>query len=291
VAVAAAVAGARQQPAADPGAVRDVYLTAMDRTGTPVLDLAPRDLTVKEGGRSLEVLATEPATAPMHVALIIDDNGTGMFRASVAAFVQRLLGQAQFSISTITGQMFRLVDYTHEPGLLLEAIGRLNARPATPEGGQLLEGIYEVARDLEQREAERPVIVVLTVGGVEHSPMPASHVLNQLRDSRASLHVFSATNSVLRSTGNIDRPAILLETAINLLGVLGDGPERSGGRREEFVATTGIVQGIRELAEELTHQYRVTYRRPAGMAPSDRLAVEPARQGVQVRAPTRVPAR
>jgi hypothetical protein len=227
----------------------------------------------------------------MHIALIIDDNGTGMFRASVATFVQRLINEAQFSVSTVTGQVLRLVDYTNDPRALVDAIGKLNARPATPEGGQLLEGIYEAARNLEEREAERPVIVVFTVGGVEHSPMPASHVLNQLRDSRASLHVFSVTNNLLRSTGTIDRPSILLETAININGVLGDGPGQSGGRREEIVATTGIVQGLRELAEELAHQYRVTYVLPAGVKPSDKLAVRAVRRDVELRAPTRVPAR
>jgi hypothetical protein len=271
--------------------VRGVYLSAFDTSGVPVLDLAPGDLVVKENGRPREIVTAEPATAPMHIALLVDDNGTGMFRASVAMFVQRLIGEAKFSISAVTGQVLRLVDYTSEPRALVDAIGKLNARPATPEGGQLLEGIYEAARELQKREVERPVIVVLTVGGVEHSPMPASHVLNQLRDSRASLHVFSVTNNLLRSTGVIDRPSILLETAININGVLGDGPGQSGGRREEIVATTGIVQGLRELAEELAHQYHVTYRLPEGVKPSDKLGVTAVRRGISLRAPTRVPAR
>ena len=38
-----------------------------------------------------------PAKALMQIALIVDDNGTGLFRAPLYRFVQRLQGKAEFS--------------------------------------------------------------------------------------------------------------------------------------------------------------------------------------------------
>lgn len=268
---------------------RAVYITAINQAGEPVLDLAAGDLVVKENRQERAIVSVEPARAPLHVALIIDDNGTGMFRSSVAGFVQRLLPHAMFSITTVTGQPLRLVDYTRDPAKLSRAIGLLNARPATPDGGQLLAGISEAARELRRMEAQRPVIVVLTVGGEEHSTMPGREVLNQLRDSRASLNVFAVSSSLLRQMEPITRPATLLETIINIGEVLGDGPPRSGGVREDIAAVTGSVQGMHRLAGQLAYQYRVSYVLPGGVKPSDRFQVSAARPGVTIRAPTRIP--
>jgi hypothetical protein len=282
-----ALAGLQERTAGE-ATLRTVYVTAVDDKGAPVLDLVPADVVVRENGQQRAVVQVEPAREPMHIALLVDDNGTGLFRYAVAGFIQRLLPHAVFSITTVTGQPLKLVDYTRDTAALIDAIGLISARPATPDGGQLLAGIYEAARELERIEAERPVIVVLTVGGEEHSTMLAREVLNQVRDSGASLNVFAVTNSVLRQTAPIDRAATLLETVINISEVLGDGPSQSGGVREEIVAVTGPLQRLQLLAEQLPYQYRVTYTLPPGVRPSDRLGVSTSRRGVSLRAPTRV---
>ena len=267
---------------------RSVYVTAVDRQGVPVLDLGPGDFQVKEGGRTREVAALTPATDRMHIALIVDDNGTGLFRSSVAQFIQRLHTEAEFAITVVTGQALKIVDFTADLSKLSTGVNYLGARPATPDGGQLLGAIYESARDLQRRESRRPVIVVLTVGGDEHNPMPAHHVLNQLRDSRASLNVFEMTNSLLRPTAPVGRASQLLEESLNINEVLGDGSKQSGGRKDEIVAVTGVVRGLLQLAEELAHQYQLSYRLPAGTKPSERVEVSVARQGTMIRAPTRI---
>jgi len=268
---------------------RTVYVTVNDSNGAPVTDLTPGDFAVKEGGKDREVLTAELAGTPLQIAIIVDDNGTGLFRSSVAVFIQKLLGHGEFAISTVTGQTMRIVDFTTSTGALTNAIGRLGARPGTPDGGQLLEGIAEAARAFTKREARRPVIVVLTVGGEEHSPAQAHEVLNYLRDSGASLHVISVANSSLRSTIVPTNPGQMLDTGINLSEVLGDGPKQSGGMREEIVATTGGVAGLQRLATELLHQYVLTYSLPDGVKPNEKLSVSVKRRGLMVRAPTRIP--
>ena len=268
---------------------RTIYITAMDGKGGQVTDLTVADFTVKEGGKEREVVKAEMATAPLQVAIIVDDNGSGLFRVGVANFINQLLGHGEFAVSTVTGQTMKIVDYTKDVAALKGAIDRLVARPGTPDGGQLLEGISETAMELQKRKAERPVIIALTVGGEEHSTMTAHQVLNQLRDSRASLHVISVATSAIRSTVASDKPSDALEGSLNISEVLGDGPKQSGGRRDEIVASAGIVQGLQKIADDLLHQYAVSYTLPDGVKPDERLNVSTKRKGVTLRAPSRIP--
>ena len=226
----------------------------------------------------------------MKIAIVVDDNGTGIFRYGVGRFIQRLHGRAEFALSTVAGQFVKMVDYTANGQELGEVLAQLVARPGTADGGQLLEGIYETAKDLERRKTDRGVIVVLTVGGEEHSPLPAHHVLDQLRKSGAALHVVSVSSSALRSMAAVQRPSALLGENLNLNEVLGDGPKQSGGRRDEIVATAGLVAGLQQLAETLLTQYAVQYARPQGTK-SDKLNVSVKRPGITVLAPVRVPDR
>lgn len=280
-----------QAPPAPDAFTRTVYVTVTDRNGTLVDDLTTADFVVKEGSKVREVVQAGPATTPMRIALLIDDNGSGIFRYGVAKFIERMQGRAEFALSTVTGQHLKIVDYTANVEALIEAIGRLNARPGTADGGQLLEGIFETAKDLEKRKAQRSVIVVLTVGGEEHSPLPAHHVLDQLQKSGAALNVISVSSSALRSMAAVQKPAGLLGENMNLSEVLGDGPKQSGGRSDEIVATAGLVAGLQELAQTLAHQYAVAYTRPEKGNSSDKISVSVKRPGLTVRAPVRVPTR
>ena len=286
----AAVALTLQPTGAGQARTRTVYVSLVDLKGRPIPAVTPADFTVKENGKAREVLAAEPASAPIDLILIVDDNGTGLFRSAVGQFVNQLLGRADFAIRLIHTQVMKLVERTHDVAALQKAINQLGPRPATPEGGQLLEGIHDAARELRRREAPRPVIVVITVGGAEHSPLRADQVLEALIDSGAELHVISMAKSRLRQVPAAVRPSDLLDAPMNLDEVLGDGPKQSGGRREEIVATAGTVNGLQQIADELLHEFAITYVRPDGK-PGDRVSIATTRRGVTLRAPTRVPAR
>jgi hypothetical protein len=268
---------------------RRVYVTALDRNGAAVADLTAAEVEVKEGGKTREIVSLRPATRPLQIAILVDDNGTGLFRVAIARFIESLIGRAEFSIITVAGQPRKLTEFTPNSDVLREAITQLNARPGSPDGGQLLSGIHEAALDFERRKVERPVIVALTVGGEEHAPLPPHHVLDQLRKSGAPLHVVAVVGSQLRSTAPVGRPGDLLNENMSLNQVLGDGPKRSGGRREEVPAVAGAVTGLHQLADSLKQQYVVEYRLPAGVKPSERFSASTKRSGVTLRAPTHIP--
>ena len=273
------------------GRTNTVFVTALEQNGAPVVDLVAEDFTIKEDGKARDVLKAEPARAPMQIAIIVDDNGSGIFRSGLVNFVRLLQGRAEMSLSSVVGQTQKLVDYTSNAEKLVEAIVQLSARPGTPDGGQLLEGIFQTAKDQEKRESPRPVIVAVTVGGEEHSTLPAHHVLDQLARSGSLLYVISVANSTIRQTRQIDKPASSLDENLNLSEVLGEGPKQSGGSRELIVAAPGIIPGLQRIAVELKNQYAVAYSRADKARSTERLSVSITRRGVLLRAPNRVPGR
>ena len=268
---------------------RTVYVTALDAKGAVVTDLTAADFAVKENGKDREIVKAELASAPLQVAVIVDDNGTGLFRYGLAQFLQKLLGHGEFAITTVIGQAMKLQDYTTNTEALSVALQKLGPRPSTPDGGQLVEGISESAKELLKREAVRPVIVALTVGGEEHSPQSPHDVLNSLKDSGASLHVISVVGGTVRSTVQSSNPGDALDGALTLGEVLGDGPKQSGGRRDEIVATAGLVPGLQRLADELLQQYAISYVLPEGVKRNERVSISVKRKNVTLRAPTRIP--
>jgi VWFA-related protein len=284
------------EPAAQQGSlviprVAVVYVSAVDRNGAAVTDLTAADFVLKEGGNTREIVKVQRATAPLHIALIIDDSGTGIFRFAVAHFVDQLLGRAQFAITRVVGQVLTLVDYTSDVERLREAVGNLKVMTETPKGGQIVEGIFETSKELQRRAVERPVIVVFTDTDSEYSTLPAAHVLSQLQDSGALLYVISVATmpqgTLPGSTAVPDKPSDLLEKAVDVNQVLGDGPKQSGGRRAEIIGTAGSVPFLQQIGDELKYQYLITYIVPAGGKPNKKMNVTTRRKGISIHAPAR----
>jgi hypothetical protein len=65
--------------------------------------------------------------------------------------------------------------------------------------------------------------------------------------------------------------------------VLDEGPRQSGGRREELLTSMALGGKLTQLADELTHQYKITYARPESLIPPERVTVSAAKPGVTAR--------
>jgi len=78
------------------------------------------------------------------------------------------------------------------------------------------------------------------------------------------------------------------DAANNLAQVLGDGSKDSGGRNEQIISTT-LVPMLESVADELLHQYAVTYSVAEGAKPGDKLSVSSKRKDVSLHAPARLP--
>ena len=224
-------------PSAQRGAgvplVRTVHVSVVDRNQAPVTGLAATEFVLKEGGDTREIIKVEPATTPMHVAIIVDDSGTGIFRVPVANFVNQLLGRAQFAIKHVIGQAVRLVDYTSDVEQLRAAVLEAGRRGETPEGGRVVEAVFDTSK--EQHGFERPVIIVLTDTYSEPSSLPAQHVLDELQQERCLLYVVSivkrpASSAIVPSTPAAkESPRIYSTTSSTSTACSAMAPDRPEG--------------------------------------------------------------
>lgn len=288
LAIAALVAFAplsqQQEPrpsAASDARTRDVYVSVLDSKEAPVTGLTAADFTVKEDGVAREVLRAGPATAPIQLVLLVDDSqaltpALQPMRDGLTKFVDKMQGHAEIGIVTVGERATSLVPSTTDVNALKRGITRVFARSGA--GAYMLDGIEEVSQGFQKRKAERPVIVALTMEGVEFSNLQYDNVLKALDASGAALHVLSI-GSPNRSMSDEWR---------NLNMVIAEGTKNTGGRRDQVLAISGIPEALLRVADELNNQYVVTYGRPERLIPPKTLQVTVSRPGMTVRARTKV---
>jgi VWFA-related protein len=248
---------------------KSMYVSVVDQAGAPVPDLGPTDFIVREDGVAREVLSVVPADEPMQVAVLVDTSDVAReqipyLRDAVPTFVNTLVsGSArnQVAIVSFGERPTILADYTSNSADLKKATNRIWANPMS--GPYLLDAILEVSEGITKREAPRPVIVAIAAEGQELSYRHYDQVLEQLRKSGAQLYVlmlgtpYVSTNEEARSR----------EIVINR------GPADSGGRREQVLTAIGLGSRLKLLADQLTHQYRVTYSRPQTLIPPEKVTI------------------
>lgn len=256
---------------------RSLIVSALDAKGQPVDRLGPADVIVREDGARREVLRVVPAVDPMQVALLVDNTAAAEphianLRDGLKAFIRRLGAGHTFSLVTFADRPALVVSFAPQPEPVVEAIDRVFAQPAS--GAYLLDAVVETARGFLTRKAVRPVMVVVMTEGIEFSTTPYDVALERLAASGAQLHV-------LVLTGNAASDAITEVRNRNLF--VDRGTRDTGGRRENLLTSMGLDRVLESLADELTHQYKVTYARPQTLIPPSRVEVESAREGLTVR--------
>ena len=273
---------------------RTVHVTAIDKKGNPVTDLQAAEFEVKVGGKKVEVVSAGPAQAPMRIAILVADAGTGGFQSGIANFIRKLSGRAEFGLISVLIQPETVVDYSSDNGLLSAGLRRLGPR-GLERGAQILETIQDVTKHV-RREGTRPVIVVVRVGGEASTTLSGEVVREQLRKGGAALYVSTvgaqrAAPSQARQGLSTEQAQLhddeAVESAHNLGMVLGDGSRESGGRHDQVISTT-LIPTLEHLADELLNQYALTCLLPDGVKPTDKLSVASKRKGVTIRAASRL---
>jgi hypothetical protein len=253
-----------------PDVTRTVYFSAVDAKGAPVADLTAADVTVKEGGKAYPVTGLQPAADPLWVSILVDDGGTGAFAPAVAQFIQATFGKAQYAISVLNPQPMKLTDFTGDADALRASLGKLGQRgkiPNDPE--QIIAAVADAARDLQKHKGRRAIVVLSAVGEKPQADQ-ADEALNNLKSSGASLNV-------------------LYINGLDLGRVLGDGPKQSGGIVQPASANVTLGPVLAKIADNLLHQYAVTYTIPDGVKLNEKLSLTTTRKGVTLFAPSKLP--
>jgi von Willebrand factor type A domain len=257
---------------------RVVYATAFDAaTRTPVANLGADAFVVQEDGVTREILRVSPATSPMPVALVVDNSqamapSISDLRRGLSAFVTGIAGLGPVTLVTVADRPTIALGYTSSPPELLAAVNRLFHAPTS--GATLVDAISEVAKGIGRRESDRAAIVVVTGEFTEFSQLAYQTVLDDLRESGATLHAVVLSNPA----GSFNT-----EEARTRATVLDRGPRESGGVRIDVLTSLAFEPRLAELAAILRAQYRVVYARPASLIPPRKIEVTAARREIEVR--------
>jgi VWFA-related protein len=289
--VAAAPALRAQEHPGPSGPTHHIYVAAVDKNGVPLSDLSPSDLKVREDGAARPVVGVQPADAPLTVALLVDDTGPGLryIREGAGQFIQRLAGRAEIALVSIAKNI-TLVDYTTRVDALYNGVRQLTTQntAATVDGAYLLDAAHDAMRALQEREAERRAIVVLTLETTEFSSRRADPMLDELQRSAATLHVVALGKPVLKTmTGWNEGPTQSLRESLDETGnrrkFLEQGTKRSGGTLQQVLADSGVPAAMLGIANELSSQFAVVYSRDAGKPAPRKIEVSSSRSGVKIR--------
>lgn len=249
---------------------RVIYTSVVDKDGTPVLDLTIKDFVVREDGQAREVLRVARDTEPLQIALLVDNSvamrpQVSQLRKAVAAFIDATREDVQLALITLAERPTVVVGYTTDRAALRKAVDNMFAFEAA---NYLLDGIAEASQGLAKRTMWRSAIAVITGTGPELSYRQYTEVLRFLRAGGASLHVVQLGSGIGAQGREI---------------VVSRGTAETGGRYEEVLVATGLELKARQLATELSHQYRVTYARPPRLVPPSKTEVSVRRADLRAR--------
>jgi hypothetical protein len=249
---------------------RSIYASVLNKEGAPVPELGPSDFVVREDNLAREVLRVEPATAPMQIALLVDNsarssNNIRDIREATNEFIKGVTGNGlknQLAVIAVAERPTVMVDYATDQAKLLSGAGRLFTQ--TGSGAYLLDGIFETTQGFKKREASRPVVVAISTNGPELSTRYHDQIIMALHGVGASFHVVMVgppPTDVISSEGR--------ERALTL----SQGTDETGGRYDNVLAASALSDRLKQVANELTHQYLVTYARPQTLIPPEHVAI------------------
>jgi len=256
---------------------RSIYASALDQNGAPVADLGPSDFVVREDKVAREILKVAPASDPMQIVLLVDNSQAADpfipdYREGIPAFISTIAADEtgarhEISIVTLAERPTLNTDYTTDADRLIKGAQRIFSISAS--GNYLLDGIIETSKAITKRGSTRPVIVAITTEGPEMSDRVYQSVLEPLRASGATFHVLIVGTP---RNNNHDR-AVVLDM----------GTKDSGGRYDTIMTSNALAARMKQIATDLTHQYRVTYARPDSLIPPEHVTIGPAKPGLTVR--------
>jgi VWFA-related protein len=254
-----------------------MFVSVLNEAGAPVPDLGPADFVIREDNIAREVLNVVKADEPMQIALLVDTSQAARddiahIRTALPPFVAVLTAaRSQVAIIAIGERPTVFTDYTTNPANLKKGIDRIWSM--RDSGTYLLDAIVEVCQGFKKREASRPVIVSITTEGPELSNLQHDQVLDPVRATGAAFHAIT-----------LGRPSGSMSDEVRERNiVLDEGPKTTGGRREDLLTSMALAAKLMQLADELTHQYRVTYARPQSLIPPERVTVAAAKPGLKAR--------
>ena len=262
--------------------IGQIYVEARSQRGELLVDLEPEEFSVIEDGTEGRVVSAQLGTAPMKIAILVDNGertrenrgALNPIREGLIRFLEALASQHIASLYTIGGQLRRYADFTADRAELVDAAGSIF--PDSGRGARMLDGLKETWERRFDGDEPWPVfLLVLTDGSEASAFMNDSRYLDFVGTLREAGVII---NTVQLSTGSGSE---LTSRAINL-------SENTGGRYTSVSIATALPEVLENLAtdmsahyDETSNRYRVVYERPD--PPGEQMSISVSRPGARVR--------
>lgn len=265
-----------------PGRERSLYVSAVDQDGAPVPNLGPSDFVVKEDNLTREVLRVVPATEPMQIAVLVDTSQAGRehiqyIRLGLPPFVAELTRpnesgrKNEIAIIGVGERPTILSEYSSDPAQIRKGVDRIWALDQS--GMYLLDAIVEVSAGLKKREASRPVLVAIVTSGPEFSNRHHDQVLSAIKSVSAAFYALV-----------LGRPDTSLDSEARERALTLDlGTRETGGEYDQLLSSIALPNRLKTLANQLNHQYKVTYGRPESLIPPEKITISAVKPGLTAR--------
>lgn len=277
---------------------KHVFVTALDKDGTPIVGLEAQHFAIRESGRDRDVLRVEPLRTPMHLAVLVDTsiaNGTPdeTFRGAVLAFIDRVAPGHHVALYSFGDRASRVVGFTDDPAALRSAAAGIFGWGH--QRSVLIDTLDLALHDFENIEAARPVVVAISSETPEASGKTAGGIIRRLIAQSVAFHAISVTSSPGSSTASAvsgDVPTKSRQLGGMIAAGEGDrertqllqqGTEATGGGRQRVASILALPNALGRVASELANSYKVTFARP-GTAKMEGLQVGLRVEGVTLRA-------
>jgi hypothetical protein len=264
------------------GREHTMFVSVVDQNGAAVADLGPSDFIVKEDNVTREVLRVAPATDPMQIAVLVDTSVAArdqinFMRVALPPFAATMTSpnengrRSEIAIIGLGERPTILSEYSSDPAQIRKGIDRIWAQPGS--GMYLLDAIVEVVQGLKKREAPRPVLIGIATAGVEYSNRHHDQVIDALKSIGAAFYMLALGQPDTSLSPESRERAIVFD----------EGTRVTGGYQDQLLTGMALAPKLAQLADQLKHQYKVTYSRPESLIPPEKITASAAKPGLTAR--------
>jgi len=258
---------------------QQIFVSLVAPNGTAVTDLQASDVSVTEDGVDCKIVKLEPINWPTKLQVLVDNgkantNPINPLRDGLKALFEQMPDGVEMSLYATAGTPRPLVKPVIDRQKLIDGIGLI----APDSGvGMFFDALSEAAGRIDKDKASNfPVILMVAsdLGRISAPDRDFQKLQDTILKRAVTVHVVMMGGGGGTSGGGAQTEIGLAVTKL------------SGGRYENITTTNRLATLLPEFGKKIaesharqSHQFRVTYERPAGAKDQPRIGAGIRREG------------